>query len=160
MATPTYDLLDSTTLTSSASSVTFSGISGDYRDLVLVVEWKGSGGNANALTRFNSDTGSNYSYVDMEGDGSATASGSGTLTYFPMAQATTTAARSFIMQIMDYSATDKHKSILQRSNRADTSTVALAGRWASTSAISTVQVYTAFNNYASGSTFYLYGVAA
>jgi len=38
MATPTYDLLDSTVLTSSASTVTFSGISATGKgDLVLVI---------------------------------------------------------------------------------------------------------------------------
>ncbi len=79
MATPTYHLIDSTVLSSSASSVTFSSISQDYRDLILVATGTTSTATYRAV-QLNGDTGSNYSYVNAAGDGSATNSYAGTTT--------------------------------------------------------------------------------
>jgi len=165
MATPTYTLIDSTVLGSSASSVTFSSISQDYRDLVLVVELVSTNTSFAAL-RFNSDSGSNYSNVWMQGDGSTASSSSQTTTYirgFSSAARTNPIMATF--QIMDYSATDKHKSTLTRSLDPGLSTpvdktVAYAGRWASTSAITQIDVVAISNSYDVGSTFYLYGIEA
>ena len=153
----TYDLLDSVTLSSSAASVTFSSIDQSYRDLVLVVEHLGSGGNASLNVTVNGDTGSNYSSVWMTGTGSAS-SGSVTLAYLVGITATETVAPLNILQIMDYSATDKHKGVLTRSN-TPTFVQARAQRWANTSAITSLLIQPSSNQYAAGSTFYLYGVA-
>lgn len=153
----TYDLLDSVTLSSSAASVTFSSIDQSYRDLVLVVEHLGSGGNASLNVTVNGDTGSNYSSVWMTGTGSAS-SGSATLAYLVGITATETVAPLNILQIMDYSATDKHKAVLTRSN-TPTFVQARAQRWANTSAITSLLIQPSSNQYAAGSTFYLYGVA-
>ena len=154
MATPTYTLLDSVTLGSSASSVTFSSISQDYGDLVLVVS------PSNAMQgelRFNSDSGSNYNFVYMRGTGSSAQSNSGTVTYELIDTGAYDLCR---VQIMDYSATDKHKSMLNRSDRSSARTVARACRWANTSAITTVSITGATGNFDAGSTFYLYGIEA
>lgn len=158
MATPTYDLLDSVTLSSSSSSVTFSSIDQSYRDLVLVGEHLGSGGIASFYVTLNGDTGSNYSMVWMSGTGS-TSSGSTTTTQFSGLSATTTVATLNIFNIMDYSATDKHKSVLTRSN-TPTFVQARAQRWANTSAVTSMTIDGQNNPFASGSTFYLYGVAS
>ena len=162
MATPTYDLLDSVTLSSSASSVTFSSIDQSYRDLVLIVEALGNASSAaNVLVTFNSDSGSNYPYVGMSGNGSTAISFTGTSTSISGfgSDGTTRVLSSF--QINDYSVTDKHKSVLVRANRPDSVVQARAARWANTSAITTVTITDNLaNGYAAGSTFYLYGVAA
>ena len=168
MATPTYDLLDSTTLASSASSVTFSSISQDYRDLVLVINVKGASGSSTigVAARFNGDTSGNYSYVTMQGDGSSANSYSSTgETYASFVTGILpdeTNAGLFIAQIMDYSATDKHKTMLSRGNQASDEVGASANRWASTSAISSVTTLCTnpADNFATGSTFYLYGIAS
>ena len=164
MPSPTYDLLDSTTLASSASSVTFSSISQDYRDLVLVFEIKGATTNAYSGIRFNGDSGSNYGYVNMRGNGSSALSSSGTLNNGTagavFSEASTTESATAVVQIMDYSATDKHKTFLTRDKSVGI-TSASAVRWANTSAITSVQVLdTGGANYAVGSTFYLYGIAS
>ena len=114
----TYALIDSTTLASSASSVTFSSITQDYRDLVLVAEHGTSSTTATAYLRFNSDSGSNYSNVVAYGDGSSALSTSGTETYINTRSLAASGEVSLsVNQIMDYSATDKHKTTLTRSNR-------------------------------------------
>lgn len=159
MPTPTYDLIASNVLTSSASSVTFSSISGSYRDLILICEVLGSGGNVNLLLTFNSDTGNNYSTVTMVGDGTVTESTSFTQGNIPGIGGTTTSRGLTIYQIMDYATTDKHKTTLLRWNRSDLSVSARASRWANTAAITSVTATTTANNYAIGSTFYLYGIA-
>lgn len=163
MPTPTYDLLDSTTLASSASSVTFSSIDQSYRDLILVVELQPPASSIIQVhLRMNADTGSNYYLVGMYGNGSTTGSYSVnaatlSLSYY----GTIGSGGSFLAtsQIMDYSATDKHKSVLSRIG--DTPVAAEAGRWASTSAVTSLEIFkTAYQDFTSGSTFYLFGVAA
>jgi len=165
MATPTYDLLASTTLATSASSVTFSSIDQNYGDLILVTESKGSVGSGAIPTRFrlNADSGDNYSYVLMNGDGSSANSQAITGNSFGIMSGygtpTETQAGLTILQIMDYSATDKHKAALTRANTSYVE--AIAQRWADTSAVNSISVFcfTSGDNFAAGSTFNLYGVA-
>lgn len=165
MATPTYDLLDSVTLSSSASSVTFSSIDQSYRDLILAIELKATGSsNVAALLKINSDTGSNYSYVVATGNGSTAVSSSGTLSFGIIqnsSSGTSTIPTHLFVQFLDYSATDKHKPWLSRGNGAGVGTEMIAGRWASTSAITSLTLdKSGTQDFPSGSTFYLYGVAA
>ena len=68
--TATYEKVQSTTLSSTQSTVTFSSISGAYTDLVLVMGGSNSA-NSDLRMRFNGDTGSNYSVTVLFGDGSA-----------------------------------------------------------------------------------------
>lgn len=159
MATATYDLLDSTTLSSSAASVTFSSINQSYRDLVLIVDSSGFASSNNLLFRVNSDTGSNYSYVVMNGNGSSANSFSGTSTS-GRCGFVGTGNFNYILQFQDYSATDKHKPVLARCNDATARVSATANRWANTSAISSVTLITDTSNFPSGTTAYLYGVAS
>ena len=162
--TATYDLLYSNVLTTNTTSVTISSISSSYRDLVLVID--GIAGNADFFprVRFNSDTGSNYSWTNAQGNGSTTASFSGTDTGQQLGNAvffSTTTRTMIISQIMDSSATDKHKTLLTRSNRANQATEMLAGRWANTSAINSIQLYSANGNSLGPDTsIYLYGIVS
>jgi hypothetical protein len=65
-----------------------------------------------------------------------------------------------IIQAMDYSATNKHKTFLIRSGDKD-EVWALAGRWASTSAITSLRILdTGGQTFDSGSTFTIFGVIA
>jgi hypothetical protein len=164
MPTPTYTPLATVTLGSSASSVTFSSIPATYRDLILVVNGQTTG-DANAQIRVNGDTGSNYSGVVMRQDAT---SQSGTFGQFYATWNTFVGSTRFvsIVNFMDYSATDKHKTVLTRSTyvRATAGNPlgpeAQAARWANTSAITTILLLLSANNYAAGTTFSLYGVIA
>lgn len=164
MATPTYDLISSQVLSTSASSVTFSSISQDYRDLVLVCEASHTKtGYNNMRLILNSDTGSNYNLVSMGGDGSSAFSTSASNQAFMDITGTnlnTSQVGLFTCQFMDYSATDKHKTVLTKHDSAERGTNRFANRWASTSAITSIQVSFETDQIASGSTFYLYGIAS
>jgi hypothetical protein len=158
MPTPTYTPLANTTLGSSASSITFSSISGSYRDLVLVISGVVNTGTAIYL-RFNGDTGNNYSYVRMVGNGSTTSKASGTISAAEIGEMFTNEA-NIIAQVMDYSATDKHKSGLARCNASTNSVFGHAYRWANTAAITSMVVLTSGGTFNSGTTMALYGIAS
>lgn len=162
MPTPTYTPLANITLGSSAASVTFSSISQAYRDLVLVSNILGATADANLFLRFNGDTGTNYSFVQMYGSGSSTGTSAATLTQVVSGiTASTTQRATATHSLIDYSATDKHKSLLNRSDSAQyVGTFAIATRWANTAAITSIQAFTSSDAFAAGSTFALYGIAA
>jgi hypothetical protein len=159
MATPTYTLIDSVTLGSSAASVTFSSIDQSYGDLILVADVLASGTEASLSIRFNGDSSGVYNKVTMLGEGGAAQSAyNAGDTALIAVFATSTARASMIVQLNDYSATDKHKTALIRFDRANRESGALASRFPSTSAITQIQVLTSSNQYAATSTFYLYGI--
>jgi len=161
MPTPTYTPLATVTLGSSASSVTFSSIPATYRDLILVTNLTHSASTEIDLAiRFNSDTGANYSRVAMTGDGSTTGSFAQTGITSASVLAGSTTISTGLIQIMDYSATDKHKTILARGNLTAGRVSAFCLRWGNTVAITTMSVAVLSGNYNSGSRFDLYGVIA
>ena len=153
------------TLASATSSVTFSSIPATYRDLILVIN--GSlASNGFYDIRANSDSGSNYTNVYAQGQqDNQTFSGTDTATgYGVWSKNSYTANIRFMStgQFMDYSATDKHKTALFRSGGPQLGNIVMgmsAGRYASTSAITTLAVL-ASQNFNIGSTFSLYGVIA
>jgi hypothetical protein len=149
-----------TTLGSNTASVTFSSIVGTYRDLVLVVQGTTTSGQ-NVTLQFNSDTGNNYSIVYMAGGngGQSTNFLTSTSMYANYYANWDTTQANIIANIMDYSTTDKHKTVLIRDNSTSTYTEAIAGRWANTSAITSIKV-AASTLFSTGTTFALYGVSA
>ena len=162
--TAAWEVIGSQTLSSASASVTFSSIPSGYRDLVLVFEVKGATTNAYTGLRFNGDSGSNYSYVNMRGNGSSALSNSGTLNNAAVgavfSEASTTEAATAIVQIMDYSATDKHTTLLTRDKSVGIVS-ASAVRWANTAAVTSIQILdTGGANYAAGSTFSLYQIVS
>lgn len=155
--------LATTTLGSAASTVTFSSIPGTYRDLRLVISATASGG-ADLRMSFNGDNSDgNYSRVVMSGNGSSTFSVTSSpraIDYY--ANATSGSEPNVItVDVMDYMATDKHKTSLARANRAGSGTDAIALRWASTSAVTTILIDNANSQtFSTGSTFALYGIVS
>jgi len=154
-----YVPLATKTLTATQASVTFSSISQAYKDLVLVCSMSNTVGNGAFLIRLNSDTGANYNWVRMFGDGTSTSSDFTTTTSATIGNFGASQSNSQL-SIMDYSATDKHKTILSRTNDSNYIVSANAARWASTSAVTSFIVYPAGNAFTIGSSFTLYGVAA
>ena len=169
MPTPTYTPLANITVGVAATSVTFSNIPATYRDLILVHSMKhsfvGSATVRDDAIRFNADSGSNYTSVLMKGNGSAassdTLSGTSIQLLYGMASAD---FQMGIVQVMDYSATDKHKTVLYRSglgNDSNQGAYAQASRWANTAAITTLRIGpSGVFTILAGSTFSLYGVIA
>ena len=153
-STPTYTLINQITLGASASTITFSSIPQNYRDLVLVV-------NGSVAVQYrlnpNGDSG-NASLVYMDGYGSSTAAGTDSKIslWFNSSGGPVTS----INQIIDYSAIDKHKMVLTRGSASGTAVSAYASRWASTAAITRLDIVNAASpgDLPSGSTISLYGI--
>jgi hypothetical protein len=163
MPTPTYDLIATTTLAATAPEVVFGSIPQGFRDLVVVYNGQFTSA-ANFTVRLNADTGSNYNHVVMRGP---VDSGTGTYDFFYAFWNNAQSGSRQIMNlnIMDYSATDKQKTLVNRTgytrtDGGDSIAEAQALRWASTSAVTTVQIAVNAGNFAVGSTFALYGIAA
>lgn len=160
MATAAMTALQTTTLGTSASSVTFSSIPATYRDLYLVIFAKTTAGSYGFEARLNGDSGNNYSRIQM---GAITSRFTGTSSASNAMESfifnTSTSGQIAIMQIMDYSATDRTKTILVRSNDGDYITLATGYRWADTSAVTSVLVQgNDGESLAAGSTLSLYGI--
>jgi len=165
MPTPTYTPLATITLGSAQSSVTFASIPNTFRDLIIVVNWRNSGTASATRMTFNADDSSNYSNVAVTGIGSGNGSSgseSGTsMRVFGSAIGPSTSWQTGIIQLMDYSATNKHKTALVRHSDVNGDVHAVAGRWQVNSAIFSVRLFDVLGqNFQVGATFSLYGVAA
>ena len=160
----TYEKIATSTLGSNQADVTFSSISGSYTDLVLVMMNKVSSGVQNTLIQINSDTASNYSSTFLYGNGASALSAratSNTYGYANYGSAVFTSTFNLqIVQFMNYSNTTTNKTFLARGNEAASGTDAIVNLWRSTAAISTIKVYPSAQNWATGSTFTLYGIKA
>jgi hypothetical protein len=148
------------TLGSSASTVTFSSISGSYRDLMLITNITPSGAMGAILLRANGDTGLNYPTVYMSGNGSTAASGTANPAGFFGAYVTGTSRINVSWEILDYIATDKHKTSIGKQYSAAEGVQAFVSRWANTSAITNLTVFADSSTFAAGSSFALYGISA
>jgi hypothetical protein len=162
MPKKTYTQINSITLAAASSSITFSSIPATYRDLVLIIDGTTTtGGDGGQIYgRFNGDTGSNYSFVELQG-GSTPASFSGTAALFIAGFLLNSSRGNIILQFMDCSATDKHKTFFSRANASGFGPQAFANRWANTSAITSMNFFHQTGaSFASGTTFNLYGIEA
>lgn len=160
--TTTYEKIATTTLGAGAASVTFSSISASYTDLVLVAVSTAVSSANNMTMQFNSDTGSNYSRTFINGNGSsATSSRSTSQTKLFVGDfGNPTIPSVVIINLMNYSNTTTYKTVVGRYGEADIQTGASVGLWQSTSAINAMTIFAETNNFASGSTFTLYGIKA
>lgn len=164
--TPTYVLLNQVTLAANSVEVVFSGLPQNYSDLVLVGNWQNSSTSSAGRLQLNGDTGSNYSGVWMVGNGTNTGSGSeSSQTSARIAGASIGPSNTFSnivsLQFMDYSALDKHKTVISRYGSANTDVQATASRWASTSPITSIRFFDILGQtFQTGATFSLYGIVA
>lgn len=162
MGTPTYQPIAEITLGSSASSVTFSNITQAYRDIVLVLSaMQNTTDVRQAQLLPNGDSG-NASLVYMDGSSSPVSGGDSLIgLYYVFSGASANYPVLSTTQIMDYSATDKHKTFLIRHGNVTNNVSAYAARWANTAAISSLVVNARFGgNFSSGTTIALYGILA
>lgn len=163
----TYTPIATTTGTGSASTVTFSSISGTYTDLILVCSVFLASSNSVQI-RFNSDSGSNYSYTVLDGSGSTVSSNRQTnvtgiqLAAWSSNVGSTTEASPIFCSINNYSNTATHKTALVRSTANATSGGSVdgfIGNWRNTSAITSITIVSGAN-FTTNSTFTLYGIKA
>ena len=160
---PTYTKIASSTLSSIASTITFSSVSG-YTDLVILFQYRGEEA-ANVYLRFNGDTGNNYAGSMFSGDSSA-ANGSVSTSANAIATITWTGASANlewvhgIININNYSSSSMWKPVISRVGTAYKETTIGGGVWKSTSPITSIELRSGGPNWSVGSTFTLYGILA
>ncbi len=146
-----FEAIASTTIGTEAATISFTSIPSSYEHLQLrayVRTDRGFGGNQLLFMRFNSDTSSNYAYHQLSYDGvspAATGGASSTLMYCGYATgvlAPTGVYASFVVDLLDYASTNKHKTMrsLAGNDLAGGGFLGFhSGVWMSTSAISSIQ---------------------
>jgi hypothetical protein len=167
---PTFDSIQSYTISgTSTNQVTFSSFSG-YTDLVLVIMGQNTSGNAYPYLQFNGDTGNNY---QTYASAATTTLGAGNgynptnelyLSNFIGGLEATNFNWGSITHIVNYSSTSRRKTSITQAGKVvsgnayvETST----GSWRNTSAITSIKVALQGSNiWFAGSTISLYGILA
>lgn len=170
-----FDLLETQVLSSSASSVTFSGLSAyaaDYQHLQIRLVGRSDQAQeyAGVALRFNGDSGTSYSWHAVKGDGSSvTSTGATNTTAVQSSQweipGASNAANIFgavVYDILDPFEITKYKTVRWFGGRGAVNTgdkqiVLASGAWRNTSAASSISL-TANGNFVTGSRFSLYGL--
>jgi hypothetical protein len=165
-------LISSQTLGRAAATVTFSGISSGYRDLILRSSTRGSQVNANTnmYIQFNNDTSTLYSWTYLDATG--TSASSGQISGDNQLRANKTTAdnatantfSSYELYLPSYTVSQS-KPILTMNAQENNTTAngdwyvdARANLYRSNTAISSVTFSLASGNFMIGSSFYLYGL--
>ena len=170
-----YELLESVALSSSASSVTFSGLGAysDYKHLQIRAVVRSDSTNSGVQYlgyRFNGDsTSGNYADHKLRGTGSIVQSegNSGSRSFslideqVPGGSSTSNVFGAFVMDIQDFSSSSKYKTSRILGGAivsADTDITLSSGLYLSTSAVSSINLFRDTDNLVAGSRFSLYGV--
>jgi hypothetical protein len=165
-STNSFESISTVTVGSGGSAtITFSSIPSTYTHLQLRWFSKNTSADYGIRGQFNSDSAANYSYHELYGTGSAAGAFSGvSQTYAQLGQnadATTSVFGTGIIDILDYANTNKYKTVRALSGYDKNGGGALAfdsSSWRSTSAISSIYLYSNTGNFAQYSSFALYGI--
>jgi hypothetical protein len=164
----TYTLIDKAILSSSQSSVTFTSISADYTDLVLLCSYRGSFSAEYDQLRMAFNGTNNWSYKGVYASGSGTGSESGSglsggkVALGEGSSATANTFSSDMIYIPNYLSSD-YKVVSSDTTGENDATTNFSGLYAnvnaSTSAVSSITLTTQnSSNFLQYSSFYLYGI--
>lgn len=168
MPTPTYVALAKTVLTGSQATITFSGISNAYTDLVFLVSVRDdltSSGAASNITISINGSSANGSATELYAGGTTVASARLTnlkLDYHPTANATANTFSNGTVYIPNYAGSTN--KVLSAENVAETNSATAnlmaidANLWSQTAAITSITFTPASGNFVSGSRIDLYGI--
>jgi len=153
-----------------SSSISFSSIPSTFKHLQLrgIARGNDAATDINAIFRFNSDSGANYSYHALYGTGSSAGAYSGTSTGTNLVGRFTSGSSSAsmfgvaVIDILDYADTNKYKTIraLTGHDQNGSGYVALqSSSWRSTSVVSSITITDQDGgNWVQYSSFALYGI--
>lgn len=167
-------LITETVLGASASTITFSSIANTYRDLHLVVRGRGTTAATFCRPRLqmNGDTGNNYDWQrefshtsTVAAEGGGTVGGTGVafvdIGLLPASTAPSGQASASKVRIFDYRGTTFHKPVLFEAGGyaiAERYSIAGAGLWRSTSAITSLTLILDAGSFDVGTVASLYGI--
>lgn len=163
-----YELISTTILGSDTNNIEFTSIAQTYKHLQIRATTRESSATigANFNVRMNGITSSSYSHHRLSGNGSSVSSSNFAnasniiMHELPYSGSTSGIFSSSIIDILDYASTAKNKTIraLTGATPADTGIKLVSGVLYSTSAITSVTLYTTATSFLTGSRFSLYGI--
>ena len=167
-----YDLLETQVLTSSASSVTFTGLGSytDYKHLQIRGVLQNAGTAVNLQHEkiiFNSDTGTNYAYHELGGNGSSVVSNATSSTdrllmrQISCSDAGGSQYGAFVLDVLDFSNASKNTTVRYFGGLPATNekfVILGSGVWVNTNAVTSIEIvnYSSLD-YQAGSRISLYG---
>lgn len=153
MATPTYDLLDSVTLSTVGTSITFSNINQGYRDLVLVASIEADAYDSWTGLRFNGVAGDYRNLFTSNASVSYTSA-----TEIRCYGLQNTNRGTLIAHIIDYAKTDRNKGVI--GTGGSLSVGMYSGRFTSNAAVTSLTLFGGQGlEWAAGTTVSIYGIA-
>ena len=166
-----YELISTTILSSTTSSVTFSGLgtsAAAYKHLqvrMTVRDDRGGFPGSQIYMRLNGDTGTNYSFHALQGSGTAAGSGSGISTSYPYlfdtvgSGGTTNAFAAGVIDLLDFQSSTKNKTVRTLGGMAQAyNWLALSSNlWMNTAPVTSI-TFLGLGNFVTGSRFSLYGL--
>ena len=147
-----------------SATITFSSIPATYKHLQIRAISKGAGSTSNATFQFNGDTGTNYSYHILYGNGSSGAAvggGSNAFIYLGTQSVTTNTFSTEIIDILDYSSTNKNKTVRALCGYENNSAGEIgifSGAWFNSSTAISSVTFSLSSNFQQYSSFALYGI--
>jgi hypothetical protein len=167
----TYTLIQAQTLASAAASVTFSSIPATFTDLVVRFSVRSTAASDWMIVVLNDITTSIYSETWLKGSGSAASStrkantsyfgGDGNDLIINLSGSTANTFTSGEFYLPSYTVSQNKPSnffLATENNATDATITSLAGLWRNTATVNEIKFDTAGISFASGSSFYLYGI--
>jgi len=165
-----YDLLETTVLTSSASSVSFTGLDSytDYKHLqIRTVMQRASAfsGTVDLELVLNNDTGNNYSRHALTGNGTSVNarenSNQDTIAFIQTitAEGIPESYGAMVLDVLDFSSSNKNTTVraLTGAIQSDNEVNLISGAYINTAAITSMR-FEVFDGFTTGSRFSLYGI--
>lgn len=159
----TYEPIATTTLGSAAATISFTSISGAYTDIRIVLVGTHETTVSTIRMQVNSDTATNYSYTELVGDGATATSARGSTSSrinCGNSNFNNTLPSLITVDWFSYAGSTNKSCLVTASldRNGSGSVVRTVGLWRSTSAITSVQLFPASGNFATGTTATLYGI--
>jgi len=156
----TYEKIASTTLSSTATSITLGSIPATFTDLRLVIVASAASGDVQL--QLNGDTGTNYARTYLYGTGSAAGNFAGFSTSFIYLDGAglSSTPKLYTVDLFSYAGSTRKTLLYEGNEDNNGSGQVLRGvaLWGSTSAITSIYLYGA--TFAIGTTATLYGIKA
>lgn len=156
-----YDALASVSISTTTSSITFSGIPSEYKHLQIRALTVSNTASTGIAMRFNNDTGANYKGHGLYGSGSSASVTNTSAIYAPNfgGGAKTTSPGAAIIDVLDYSSSAKYKTVrsLDGYDANGSGYISFnSGLWLNTSPITSISF--SLTSFTDGAQFALYGV--
>jgi hypothetical protein len=160
----TYEPIQTTTLSSTSTLVTFSSIPATYTDLFVACQIQRTSATLNFRITVNNDTSALYSYTRFSAPTASTIASdriTGGANWQPWWNGGAfTAISNFNFNLLNYTNTTTFKPVLFKNSEGSGEMTLTVGTYQSTNAINRIDFTAGTNSFAVGSTFTVYGIKA